>query len=797
MKEDPKKLLNRLARDRSVAQHPLIQFDHLLGRQNSLFDEAQMLLPSEHGEQAEPWSFELAVLEDSHSVLRAARELNKCAADYIRNVRQKRCALIVLRSPKRLLAMGEWDLHARRWCQISEHSDEPVREEWGSMYQHMAKEEDLFPVRNVLPLPEFEAGTSLLQEVQEDLISVFSAEGSTDLDSLCNSSIFGMQPCFGWPSLLPNTCHPEACGALLLWTVASALSNDCELEGDIDEIVDRLLCKRADPDSMTDRGWNSLMFAVMAQKNTIVARLLEADADIDARAVLSGRTVLMLACSIQNFGLVCRLITAAASLDFAARIDGRTAILQAVEAGAWSIAEFLLQADADMNAPRFDGKTVLMLAVESNKLDLVEAIVNQRAELNLKDEKGASALSITLETKRAGPNQQDLLRILINGQCDVNTICPSRRLPAVTLAATAGNIEVVEALVQSQANINNVDPMSPVAAAARAEKWRAVQRLVELRADPDLCSTSNASIPTGNMKNENGNENAQATPALILAVKAGEQDLVRFLCSNGASPNLMDDTLSACGCAASANHLGILKLLAEVQADLDGYPKKGLAPLLIAAKLKRWPAFHLLLELGANPEVCEPCEGQTALIMAASQGNAKAVSSLIECRARMETRCNKGLTALIAAARQQSWMVVRRLAEARANLDAVESSDAKQSPKPVIVRLAETSQWDTLIHLARHGANLEVRGQAGRTVLMYAAECGLDDVAWWLLQCRADPNAEDERGETALLKACNRQLESFMRVLWEGGAGVEIPVQKSRIPAMARLLQKWNGHEDE
>lgn len=331
LKEDPKKLLNRLARDRSVAQHPLIQFDHLLGRQNSLFDEAQMLLPSEHGEQAEPWSFELAVLEDSHSVLRAARELNNCAADYIRNVRQKRCALIVLRSPKRLLAMGEWDLHARRWCQISEHSDEPVREEWASMYQHMAKEEDLFPVRNVLPLPEFEAGTSLLQEVQEDLISIFSAEGSTDLDSLCNSSIFGMQPCFGWPSLLPNTCHPEACGALLLWTVASALSNDCELEGDIDEIVDRLLCKRADPDSMTDRGWNSLMFAVMAQKNTIVARLLEADADIDARAVLSGRTVLMLACSIQNFGLVCRLITAAASLDFAARIDGRTAILQAVE----------------------------------------------------------------------------------------------------------------------------------------------------------------------------------------------------------------------------------------------------------------------------------------------------------------------------------------------------------------------------------------------------------------------------------------------------------------------------------
>eukprot|EP00434_Breviolum_minutum_P034112 symbB.v1.2.030184.t1/scaffold3354.1/size58575/5 len=220
----------------------------------------------------------------------------------------------------------------------------------------------------------------------------------------------------------------------------------------------------------------------------------------------------------------------------------------------------------------------------------------------------------------------------------------------------------------------------------------------------------------------------------------------------------------------------------------DCCPKNGLPALLVAAGLKRWPAFHLLLELRANADVSN-VEGQTAMIIAASQGNAKAVSALIEQKARMESRCRAGQTALIAAARQQSWMAVRRLAEARANLDAVESSDSKE----VILRLAETSQWDTLIHLARHGANLEVRGQAGRTVLMYAAECGLDDVAWWLLKCRADPNAQDDRGETALLKACNRQLESFMRLLWEAGASSEIAVQKSRIPAMSRLLQQWNG----
>ena len=48
---------------------------------------------------------------------------------------------------------------------------------------------------------------------------------------------------------------------------------------------------------------------------------------------------------------------------------------------------------------------------------------------------------------------------------------------------------------------------------------------------------------------------------------------------------------------------------------------------------------------------------------------------------------------------------------------------------------------------------------------MYSAECGLDDVAWWLLKCRADPNAEDQRGETALVKACNRQPSAQQDVL--------------------------------
>ena len=326
LKEDPRKLLNRLSRDRAVAQHPLIRFQHLFG-------QAKLSVDEEEG------TFELSVLEDTHSVLRAAQELNNCAADYVRNIRQKRCALVVLRSknpakPAKLLAMGEWDLHDARWSQISEHSDEPVREDWLKMFKKMEDSDSgLFPVRSILPLPDFEA-TSLLQEVKDDTISMFSHEGTQCLDRLCNTSILGMEPCCGWPSLVEEmgeACHPETLSALLLWTLASLQSEDCELE-DVSPIVERLLKLRADPDCMTDKGWNSLMFSVVAQNGTLVTRLLEAGADVDARAAESGRTALILACSQKNFALVCRLITASASLDVASRIDGRTAVLQAAGA---------------------------------------------------------------------------------------------------------------------------------------------------------------------------------------------------------------------------------------------------------------------------------------------------------------------------------------------------------------------------------------------------------------------------------------------------------------------------------
>ncbi|CAE6952477.1 unnamed protein product [Symbiodinium sp. CCMP2456] len=779
LKEEPRKLLNRLARDQAVADHPLVHFTHLASQISAGFDESLGLC------QSEMPCFELSVLLDSHAVVRAAQELNNCAADYVRDIRQKRCALVVLRS-KKLLAMGEWDLHGRRWSQISEHSDEPVREEWLTMFEQM-EGDWLFPSIASLCLPDLSGTSPFLQDMSEDVVSIFSPEGLECLERICSTAGDQLRPCLGWPSLLPGCCNLEAATALLIWTVADVLCVETS-NSDALEVVDMLLMRRADPQAMTDQGWAPLMFAVLSEHEELAAKLLEGAADVDARSGQTGRTALMLACGTCQASMVRLLLTGKAAVDSASRIDGRTALLMAAEISAWSIVDLLLEAAAETNARRFDGKTVTMLAVEANQEELLRQLARQRADLNAKDDAGCTALAAAM-TRRTG--LVELVQCLADGRCDLDMPYTTRKkhMSALACAAETGNMEVVELLVMCRAAVGgsldatsttSMASPSPLTAAAIAERWPVVRRLVELRAA--LSDT------------DGGNR------AIFQAVKAGERDLVAFLCLQKASPNALGPLENPSGnggscavaAAAAAGQTAMLQTLATARADLDLSPENGLAPLLAAALNKRWAALQQLLELRAQTDAADP-QGRTALILAASQGQSRAVSSLIDCRASLELRSVDGQTALLAAARHQHWMALRRLAEALADPNVVENKTAK----PVILRVAETSQWDTLIHLARHRADLEVRGQGGRRVLMFAAECGLDDVAWWLLQSRANPDAQDDKGETALLKACNRQFAPtlsgpsqlvdgalFQRCqLPECSAMLRVAIKKSRIPA--------------
>merc|ERR1712039_690866 len=150
-----------------------------------------------------------------------------------------------------------------------------------------------------------------------------------------------------------------------------------------------------------------------------------------------------------------------------------------------------------------------------------------------------------------------------------------------------------------------------------------------------------------------------------------------------------------------------------------------------------------------------------------------------------------GETAVVIAAQSRHWMIARRLADAKANLEVHPDND-EGLRKTILVLAVEACQWDTVMHLVRRGADLRVRSEGGITMLMWASDRGQDDVVYSMLSARACVNAIDDIGDTALLRACNRNLETTARILWESGAEIDDALNRTRCFPMQQLLSTWS-----
>mmetsp|Transcript_81399 Transcript_81399/g.264232 ORF Transcript_81399/g.264232 Transcript_81399/m.264232 type:complete len:1004 (-) Transcript_81399:1238-4249(-) len=762
LREQPGALLKRLARERSVSGRLFVRFSHIWGVMQPLHfppDGCRVSASDRVGED----DFVLSVLEDSHAVARAAQELNNCAADYVGEVRRRRCALFVLRQSGKTLAMGEWDLHCRRWCQISEHSDEPVREDWQLLFDELASCNP-FPAQARLPLPG----------VRGDAFSIFNPTAACPVASLCRLADESASVVEHWLSTSKFTS--EFAAAEEIATALLVYAADVPLDA---SLIRALLEKRADPDAMSDSGWTPLMLCVASGRRQAFEVLLEAAADPNAREASSGRTALMMVASSGLLDFVNRLLERRADSNVIARSSGKTALAEAAERCHWIVVSSLLAHGSMLDAQQFDGRTILMLAAEVGQSEVVRQLLERHANANLRADDGRSALLAALEAGHLG--SAGFLALAPGANLEAR-VGPEGLTPLMH-AARAGRHEAVSMLVESGALLETATACheTALALAARARRWDLVRHLAELRASVDVRLAPDI-----------------GGTALMLAAREDEAATVELLVAHSADVDLPDaDGLTALAQASRMGHLPVLRLLLSGRADPAAAGEGGEGALAAAAAADRWPAVQLLVETRGNLEAKDLALGRTALIMAAAKGQTKAVVRLVECRAALEARDDAGSTALAAAAAERQWMAVRRLADACADLEVLVlgggAGGGGDCCRTALLRAAEIGQWDTVLHLARRSADVRARGVAGRTALMYAAECAQEDAVWTLLRCQADVDAKDDKGDSALVLACHRQLDGMMKVLWEGGASVEDDIPRVRNPVMKRLLQEWLG----
>jgi len=287
-----------------------------------------------------------------------------------------------------------------------------------------------------------------------------------------------------------------------------------------------------------------------------------------------------------------------------------------------------------------------------------------------------------------------------------------------------------------------------------------------------------------------------AESPLVDAARKGDWNSVRASLDQGADVTAVQgDGSTALHWAAHWDEHDGAERLIRAGADVNAATDLGVTPLWSAAENGSAAMVRQLLTADANPNSTLP-SGESVLMTAARSGNGDVVRQLLDAGAATEVTAARGQTALMWAVAQQHTDVVQALLESGANVDArtdVWTEVVKTSPDPwspeyveerqqggytPILFAARVGDLPSAMELVDAGSNVDDTSPYGTSATVVAAHSGHGDVASFLLERGADPDAADA-GYTALHAAILRKDTELVRTLLEHGADPNVRVVRA------------------
>jgi ankyrin repeat protein len=263
---------------------------------------------------------------------------------------------------------------------------------------------------------------------------------------------------------------------------------------------------------------------------------------------------------------------------------------------------------------------------------------------------------------------------------------------------------------------------------------------------------------------------APATP-LIEAVKAGDHAAVRRLARDRAAVTAPEpDGTTALHWAVRADDAATVRLLLQAGAKVNAANRYGVTPLALASLNRNDSIVGVLLEAGADTKT-PLAEGQTILMTAARAGDPGVLKLLLDAGAEVNAAESvAGETALIWAALENHADAVTLLVRRGANVNGRSKENAYTRLRfgdGIVARptVLPRGHWTPLMYAARQnaidaaraladaGADLNLADPDGTTALVFATINGHFDLARLLVEKGADPNVADSQGMAALYAA--------------------------------------------
>ena len=479
----------------------------------------------------------------------------------------------------------------------------------------------------------------------------------------------------------------------------------------------------------------------------LIKYLVKNGADVNLQD-LKGETALMKAIYRKDSRLVKYLVKNGADVNLK-DLEGETALMKAVVIGKIDILESL-KMETEVNLQDLKGETALMKAAFIGKIDILESLLKMEADVNLQDLEGETALM-----KSRNFNITNHL-VYNNANCSLKN---NKGETALMKAVYIRNFDIVEYLAgKIDIDLEDNEGETALMKAIKIKDVDIVYELIKYRANLDI-------------KDKNGET------LLMKAVNIQNLNIINELIKYGEDVNLQDNNGETALMKAvniqipyitKENFLIVIDTLVQ-NTNVNLQNEEGETALMKALDNLNINSKELIeivkyfinkgnIEVNLQNKI-----GETALMKEVNKENPnKHVIDFLLLNSNIYLRDKKGETVLMKAVNIGHHIIVKKLIKysiAKYITNEQESNRSKKVSNIGMNKYTYTS----------------IQDEKGETALMKAVNMKNYKIINFLVEKYSDVNIKDKKGETSLMKAVNTHLNlNTVIYLVKNGADVNL-----------------------